>query len=307
MGRLPLSSRVAAFLTGLFLLVTPAVAAPNLVFSEVSENEDLDADLRQASLTVAAIEEEQTDPANLVSATLADYRRLIETLYAYGHYSGSVSIKMNGREVASMSLLSLPAQITSIEIVVDPGPLFTFGETSVGPLAPGETVPEEFLPGQPALATIIQSASRSAVVGWREAGHAKAQQGSQRVVADHRAATLSADLDIVPGPRVRFGDLIIKGQSAVRRDKLEQIADMPTGEVFSPGELSDLATRLRRTGTFGSVTLREGPVNPDGTMDVELTVADRKPRRYGVGAELSSFEGLDLSAFWLHRNLFGGG
>lgn len=65
--------------------------------------------------------------------------------------------------------------------------------------------------------------------------------------------------------------------------------------------------RLTRTGTFSSVTLREADQpNPDGTLDVELRVVDNKPRRFGFGAEISSLEGLSLTAFWLHRNLWGG-
>ena len=40
-------------------------------------------------------------------------------------------------------------------------------------------------------------------------------------------------------------------------------------------------------------------------MDIIATVVDETPRRYGVGAELSSFDGLTLSGFWLHRNALG--
>jgi len=126
------------------------------------------------------------------------------------------------------------------------------------------------------------------------------------LVADHRANTLSADLTIIPGPKLRFGDLIISGESAVRAERLAEIADLPSGEVFSPETMSTVAKRLRRTATFASVSLREGAAEPDGTMDVELSVVDLKPRRFGFGAELSSFEGVSLTGFWLHRNLFGG-
>ncbi len=301
-----LISWVLACATVVLLSVAPASAAPNVTFDINSQSEDLTSNLRAASLVTAAAARGETGSSDLVSAALADYRRLTETLYAFGHYSGSVSIQINGQEAASLSLLSLPDQIATIQIQIDPGPPFRFGQTRVAPLAPGGQPPKAFVPGQPALATVIQDASRSAVVGWREAGHPKAEQGQQRIVADHRAKTLSADLSIVPGPRLRFGDLIIKGDSAVRVERIDRIADLPSGEVFSPETMATVAKRLRRTGTFSSVSLREGDAKPDGTMDVELTVVDRKPRRFGFGAELSSFEGASLSGFWLHRNFFGG-
>lgn len=301
-----LISWVLACATAVLLSVTPVGAAPNVTFDVNAQSEDLTSNLRAASLVTAAAARGETGSSDLVSAALADYRRLTETLYAFGHYSGAVSIRINGQEAASLSLLSLPDQITTIQIQVDPGPPFRFGQTRVAPLAPGEQPPKGFVSGQPALATVIQDASRSAVVGWRDAGHPKAEQGQQRIVADHRANTLSADLSIVPGPKLRFGDLIITGDSAVRAERIARIADLPSGEVFSPETMATVAKRLRRTGTFSSVSLREGDAEPDGTMDVELTVVDRKPRRFGFGGELSSFEGASVSGYWLHRNIFGG-
>ncbi|WP_050929013.1 autotransporter assembly complex protein TamA [Aestuariivita boseongensis] len=306
MGRSGLLSLVLTCITAWVLGAGAPSAAPALSFNVPSQNEDLRDDLRATSLLASAIAEGETAPSDLVSAALADYRRLVETLYAYGHYSGVVRIQVNGREAASLSLLSLPAEITRVAIIVDPGPPFRFGQTRIAPLAPGDAAPEGFAQGQPALATVIRQASQSAIVGWREAGHAKAEQGPQRIVADHNAKTLSADLTIIPGPRLRFGDLIIKGESAVRPNRIARIADLPSGEVFSPEALDAVTTRMRRTGTFSSVSLREGPAQPDGTMDIELTVIDRAPRRFGFGAELSSLEGLSLSGFWLHRNLLGG-
>lgn len=306
MSRSGFLSWVLMGVTWLVLLSAPLQAAPNVALNVASADEDLTRDLRAASLTLVAIEQEQTGSADLVSAALADYKRFIETLYAYGYYSGVVRIRVDGREVASLSLVSLPGEIRSIEMSVDPGPQFRFGQTSVAPLAPGDAPPEGFAPGEPAFATVIRVTSQAAVVGWREAGYAKAQQGDQRIVADHAANTLSADLRILPGPKVRFGDLIIKGDSAVRREAMARIAGFPGGREFSPDRMSAVATRLRRTGAFASVSLREGEVEPDGSMDVELTVVDRKPRRFGVGAELTSFEGLDLTGFWMHRNIFGG-
>ncbi|NJN36333.1 MAG: hypothetical protein HC794_03835 [Nitrospiraceae bacterium] len=34
---------------------------------------------------------------------------------------------------------------------------------------------------------------------------------------------------------------------------------------------------------------------------------EQKPRRYALGVEVASLDGVSLSASWLHRNLLGGG
>ncbi len=54
--------------------------------------------------------------------------------------------------------------------------------------------------------------------------------------------------------------------------------------------------------------LREADTpNPDGSLDMELTLVDNPKRRVGFGGELESRDGLSLSAYWMHRNLRGGG
>ena len=299
----------AAALCGLTLWALPAApvhATPTLTFEVSRDADTLGPELRSASLLASAVDAGQEDPADLVSAALADYRRLVETLYGNGYYSGQVRIAVNGREAASLSLLSLPTEITDLSVRVDPGPPFRFGAASLAPLAPGGQLPKGFEVGSPARAVLLRQATQTAITGWREAGHAKAALADQRITADHARQSLSAQIRLDPGPLVRFGQLTVTTQSDVRADRLTAIAGLPEGEVFSPAILTKVATRLRRTGTFSSVTLEEGEVAPDGSMDIGLAVADQKPRRYGFGAELSSLEGLDFSAFWMHRNLFGG-
>ncbi|MFU1477880.1 autotransporter assembly complex protein TamA [Roseovarius sp. C7] len=71
--------------------------------------------------------------------------------------------------------------------------------------------------------------------------------------------------------------------------------------------MKDSADRLRRTGAFRSVVFKEAEeIGPGNTLPVTVEVTDAKPRRFGFGAELSSLEGITLSTFWLHRNLWGG-
>ena len=155
---------------------------------------------------------------------------------------------------------------------------------------------------------MVQEAVDSAVSDWRDVGHAKVGLRDQQVSADHRARRLDARFRVAPGPRVRFGALRLTTPSAVRAERIRAIAGLRTGEVFSPEALEQVARRLRRTGAFSSVALGEAEIlRPGNLMDISLEVVDEKPRRFGFGAEMSSFEGLMLSGFWLHRNLFGGG
>jgi len=278
----------------------------NITLSGV-ENDALQSQLRRASLLRTAKREGVSDPQDVFSTALADYQRLLETLYANGYYSGVIRIRLDGREAAEFPPLSPPQKISRIDVSVTPGRQFRFGQARVMPQPPGALPSEEFATGKPARSTAVIKAVEQTVDGWRLAGYAKAQPSYQHLTANHATHVLNADIGIDAGPEVQFGTLRVTGASKVRPSRIRRIAGLPEGERFSPTEVEKAATRLRRTGAFRSVTLAEADqLHPDNSMDVTVKAVDEKPRRFGVGAELSNFEGLSLSGFWMHRNLLGG-
>jgi translocation and assembly module TamA len=295
------------FLTGAALalgLSGPALALDDLRLTAPDPVLEL---LRAASLTETARREGRTDPQDLFAAARSDYARLLAALYAEGYYSGVISIRIDGREAASIPPLEAPARIRRIEIAVQPGPVFQLGRARVAPLAPGTRLPEGFVTGQTARAGTLRAAAEAGVSGWRAAGHAKAAVGQQSLIADHARAVLEAEIGLAPGPLVRLGQLRFAGETAVRPDRLAAIAGFRSGRIYSPTEMRKIADRLRRTGVFQAVSLAEAEtLGPGDTLDVTATLADLPPRRIGGGLEFSSSEGLTLSGFWMHRNLWGG-
>lgn len=263
--------------------------------------------LVDASLLTGAPKPKTLTPREVLAAATADYGRLVRALYAEGYYSGTVHIFLDGREASKLSPFNLPGQFKQAVINVTPGPLFNFGQASITPVAPGSHVAIEFSPGRIAKSSSLKYAVDRAARAWREQGHAKVRLTSQRVTANHTTRTLDARITLDPGPRVTIGQLRIEGRSNVRHSAIRRISGLPSGQVFSPEKIKATANRLRHTGAFSTVTLKDAPnVNADGSLDIIAEVADQKPRRYGFGAEVSSFDGTQLSGFWLHRNLFGG-
>ena len=263
--------------------------------------------LIEGSLLVAARRDRVTDAADILAAAQSDYRRMVDLLYASGYYSGVVSIRVDGREAATIPPLDAPNSISVAEIRIDPGARFTFGRAIIGPLAPGRDAPEEFRPGAIARATAITAAATGAVDDWRSAGHAKADIARQSVTAIHPEARLDAEIALDPGPALTFGTVTVAEGSRVRATAIRRIAGLPEGQRFDPDEVAKAAQRLRRTGTFRSVTLTEAElIGPGNTLDIGIAVVDERPRRFGFGAEIASDTGLGLNGFWLHRNIFGG-
>ena len=291
----------------LMMTAATAAVAQEVTIDAPGADDDLLGLLQDASLSRGIGDESDPQPQDYVAAARADYRRLLTALYAAGYYSGTISIKVNGAEAASIAPLAAPDRIDSIAITVVPGPLFTFGRAEVAPLAPGTELPDGFAPGEDARADVIRQAASAARTTWRDQGYAKVTVADQQIVARHTEDLLDATVAIAPGPRLTFGPLTITGNEAVRTSAINRIAGLPTGEIYSPDEMTKAAQRLRETGAFDSVSLTEAEeIGPDNTLPITATIAESKPRRVGAGVEYSTVEGIRLSAYWMHRNIFGG-
>ncbi|MGH1368105.1 MAG: autotransporter assembly complex protein TamA [Maritimibacter sp.] len=285
---------------------SPAMALESLRF-DVRADDALAKKVEQASLLAQAKKDGRTDARDLFATAQADYARLLKALYAEGHYGAVIRILIDGREAGSISNFAVPNRISDITVQVAPGDKFLFGRTAISPLVTGTSALPEFARGEVARSTAIQEAVDQAVSDWRDAGHAKVDVADQDLSANHRSKELNALVFMAPGPRVRLGVLNQTTPSAVRAARIQAIAGLPTGEVFSPKKIEDAADRLRKTGAFSSVAMSEGDVLRSGNvMDVDLALVDMTPRRFGFGAEVSSLDGLTVSGFWLHRNLLGG-
>lgn len=290
----------AALMPGLAFALDSTLTAPGAP-DELRER------LQAASAVLGAEERGLDTVQELLAAAQSDYGTLVQVLYDEGYFSPVIHIRLDGREAANIQPLGLPATVERIEIAVQAGRQFRFGRADIAPLAPGTELPGGYAPGQVATTGQIRDAAVAGLKGWRNVGHAKAEIGAQRIVANHPDARIDADIRLAPGPRLTFGRLIVAGRTDVREQSIQRIAGIPTGKVYDPKMVQRIGTRLRRTGTFASVALREAEQpNPDGTLDFTATFEDLPKRRLSFGAELSSSEGLDLSGAWMHRNLFGG-
>ncbi|WHZ36695.1 autotransporter assembly complex family protein [Sagittula sp. MA-2] len=284
--------------------IAPALDSIN--FQYVGDVSEELRDILRAVSTLSEIESrEEQPPQDVMAAAQGDYTRLVEALYAQGYYGPNVRIRIDGREAATIPPFETPDRISHIDVIVEPGKRFVFGDAVVAPVAPGTPETEQFDSGERARASAVRNRTQDVITGWRQVGNATARVQDQSITARHEAGILDVIVRIDPGRQYRFGEVIVTSDSAVKDARIRQIAGIPRGGVFDPDEVDKGAERLRTVGTFRSVTLEERP-GPGNELDILIDVTDRKPRRFGFGAELSSNEGLKLTSFWLHRNIFGG-
>ncbi|MCQ0969192.1 autotransporter assembly complex protein TamA (plasmid) [Paracoccus sp. TK19116] len=294
--------------SGLFGRGSEAEGPVSLDVRVAGDDGDLERSIRNTSLIRAALDEGRTTGQDVLAAARADYARILGALFDDGRYSAVITITLDGQEASQIAPLDAPDLVSQVVISVDPGPQFTFSRAEIAPVAPGSDIPEEYAVGEPGGTGVIKSAAAAGVSGWRDVGHAKADVGGQEIVADHNVNTVDSRVALAPGPTVSFGRLNVTGNQRLNERRLRKIAGFPSGLRYSPEAIETVRRRLRRTGIFSAITLEEAELlNPDNSMDVNLTVVEQKPRRVGVGFEISNTEGAKVSAFWMHRNLLGGG
>ena len=284
------------------------VFAPDISLNAPGADEELRSRLTAASSAAEAVACGQESVQELLAASLADYRTMVQVLYDAGYFAPVVNIRLDGREAAAIQPLNPPRSVSSIDISIETGPQFTFGKAALSPLPGGgaQELPEGYATGQTATTGAIRDAARAGRQAWRQAGHAKVRIAERDITADHLRARLDSDIRMDPGRKLRFGKMVISGNSDVNEDAIRSIAGFPQGAQFDPDSLALTGSRLRRTGTFSSVTLREAQeANPDGTLDVTASLEDLPKRRLTFGVEFSSSDGIEITGSWMHRNLFG--
>lgn len=300
------SGSIGSFFTIAALSLPLPLHALETGFSAPGAPDELAEALENSSAALSAEETGLTSPQEILAAALADYRTMVQILYDRGYFSPEVSIRVDGREAADIPRVTVPKSINRVEIRVRTGPEFRFGRARVAPLAPETELPEDFAPGKPAGTGIIREATFEGRDGWRDIGYAKTEIGNQSIVANHQRSTLDADIQLIPGPKLRFGRLSVRGNQRMRAEAIQRIAGLPWDETYSPETVRKVGDRLRRTGTFKSVQIIEDETpNPDGTLDFTAEVTEQPLRRISLGGEIQSTTGVDLSATWIHRNLFG--
>lgn len=280
-----------------------------------------DADLKSVIDGASGLVSDEQTPASgsagLLAKARGDYRRILASLYAEGRYGGTISIKVDGREASNIPVDADIPDNAKIDISVDPGPQFLFSRTAISNIAPPpadkrdkvESVEKAgFAPGQLARSGTILKAERLAVEAWRQQGYAKAKITDEDIVADHDGNTVAADIGLDPGRKAYYGPVSVVGTARMDPQFVAWMTGLKPGQEYDPDDIENARKRLGRMEVFRSMNFEEAEkIEPDGSLPITLNVQERKPRRFGFGAEFSTLDGFGVTGYWMHRNLFGRG
>ncbi|WP_181708351.1 autotransporter assembly complex protein TamA [Chthonobacter rhizosphaerae] len=282
-----------------------------------TEDEDLQETLSTSSLLYAQREEDPPpSTASFLSRVNAEYGRIVAGLYSEGFYGGTVEIRVDGRDPATIEPDAALPKPVPVTIAIDPGPRFAFGQVAISGRAPATSDPKDqpeetpeslgLVPGSVARSGIVLSSERALVDAWREQGHPKAEIANREAIADHPSDTLDVAIDVASGPRAVYGPVGVTGTERMDPAFVAYMTNLKPGAEYDPDDIEKAQRQLRRLGVFASARIVEGEtVGPDGALPITANVAERPLRVIGGGASYSTVDGAGVEGYWEHRNLFG--
>ena len=275
----------------------------------VTDDGDIETALNDASVLVSDASDPVSGSLGLIAKAKTDRKRLVATLYENARYDGLVDIFIEGRNLADLPPdtkfdTSRPVPVT---IRVTPGPVYELGRVAITtgglPVDPAEY---GLVRGGSANSVDVLEGEAKLLRDLRNQGRPFVAVTGRETVADAATDELDYSLDVSPGDIVPFGETWVDGTTDVDPGFVAYMAGVKAGEVFSPDELAAARKRLVELGVFSSVTVKPGAAQAaDGTLPVQVEVAERKFGFYGLGATYSNTEGAGASGYVGYRNLFG--
>nr|WP_321361569.1 autotransporter assembly complex family protein [uncultured Hyphomonas sp.] len=162
--------------------------------------------------------------------------------------------------------------------------------------------------GGPVHTSSIEQMDASLLNHLKDAGYAFAISNDIDVLASRADATVQVTYKLVPGPRVKLGELVLPDDISTRPPAVRVMRTWKPGEYYTPEKIRTLRTRLRSSNLYDGIGIEisEKP-DADGTYPVELLLAESKRRSVGIGASLSTTEGAGIDTYWEKRNITGRG
>lgn len=146
------------------------------------------------------------------------------------------------------------------------------------------------------------------VAALKQSGYATARAEPRAVIGDRDAGTLDVTYHLIPGPRIRLGQVIYPSDTRTRRDYLNRFVPFETDEIYTPQKLANLNRRLNATRNyrFVSVQLADTPArtlpNGDEVRDLVVQLEERSRYTLTTGTSFSTSEGPGLAASLTRRN-----
>lgn len=285
---------------------------PYAVTLKPTGNAALDQALHDASQLVSLQKNAPVGPFALVTRARDDASRFQTALSSFGYYKAATTLTIDGHPLDDPSLPDLlgkapadpPAQVVAnFEL----GPQFHLGKVTIeGEVPASARAALGLAPGAPAVASDVLAAQQRLLAAIRSAGHPLAKVDLPPVTLRPAADLMDVTFQANEGPYAKIGTISISGLNTVNESYVRQRLLLHSGEQFNPEAIEAARADLVGTGVFSVVRISPADhLAPDGTIPVSIDVTERPLHAVELGIAYSTDLGLNPTAAWHDRNLFG--
>ena len=282
--------------------------------------------LREASSLYRLRQDAPIDGQSLVRRAAGDLAPMLDVLWGAGYYNAKIEIEVAGHHlrlgrpppagIAAAAEAYRAREPVPIQVAVKAGPLFHLRQIRITNARTGRPFSPDILPqraiklalGDPARAAVIR-ATRAAIIDWfRAQSHPLARVTTIKPIVYHNKEAMDVAIAVDPGPRAAFGRVTVTGKSEVDPAVVRSHVYIEPGYLYSPTTIAETRKSILSLPAISSVRIHEAKtLDAEGRLPVTVDVTDRKRHVVGFAARYSTLDGPDVSAYWQHRNLFGGG
>lgn len=265
--------------------------------------------IRDQFNAVSALKEGKGKAANgaMINARMVqDQKTLADVLSSQGFFDATVHGSIAMPE---------PGKDGDIKVTLDvaPGPRYVLGTITFdgADTVPDGLVAKAFVPksGEPIVADRILSAEANIGVTLPQSGYPFVKVGQRDILLDATTRKGDYTLPVTPGPRSRFGEIVVQGKKRVFQPKhIATIARFKKGELYDSCKVDDLRKALVATNLYSVVTVEPQESHEavgDGTEYATLLVKEKAgpPRSLSAQLGYSTGEGVKAVGSWTHSNL----
>ncbi|MDY6955180.1 MAG: hypothetical protein SWE60_27060, partial [Thermodesulfobacteriota bacterium] len=217
-----------------------------------------------------------------------DVPLLTKAFRAEGYYGGKVKLHIDPQ--------TRPVQVT---FQVELGPVYLLKTVDIhtAEAAPsGLRLPDPetvgLQQGKPARARMILDGEENLLGLMKSRGFPLSTIDERKVLVDHADRSVAVFFRIMPGPAARFGATKITGLQSVDEDLVRGKMPWEEGDAYDADLLSEIQSRLTKTGLFAMVRVAHGQhLDEGGLLPITIRLTERKQRSVGVGVSYKTDEG----------------
>jgi translocation and assembly module TamA len=305
---------------------SPEALPYKLEFSGLDDDKPLAQNVKDASNSWRLRLQSPLGGAALAQRVVADFPRIGETLWGAGYFNAQVAVQIAGVEIlpdgrgvdaaanaAERLRDKAPVPVT---VTIVPGPLFhlrnlvVYDSRTMTPIDQALFSKKTFARDTeaPARAASVRGIEADCVDQLRAQSYPLAKIVKTSPVILHGQRVMDVAITIDPGPRAGIGEVTLSGSPGVPPEVIRSFIYLEEGEDYSPKKLADTRKSVARIEALGSVKVEDGPaLDSNGNMPILVETTERKQHAVGFSGQISNIDGPGLRAYWVDRNVFGGG